>query len=451
MIIKCPACGASVSDKAKNCPKCGHPLTDVSNKQQSNNSAKGTGQETLSHGSNDSQNWSIEPEKGKWNIGKLALVSVIALALIGALVYFIIPKKDKTSVPGQNPASEETVVDKEKMAREAYEKVAHLSFTMEGSIDEKYRTHFDLSRNNDEITGTYYYLSSGPDNYMTIKGTIDVDKLDMSEFYNGNSTGRFVGRIYQGDVFVGEFISTKGTRMPCRFKIDKSIVAGGANLREPRIVSQSYDEPYGKGSISIEAPDTGNETADNVIIQYFSHDLNYTGSATDLEQMIQYMLNSWKGSQREMSSGSGPKYENSYRAEKTYENSKVVSYETSYYTYMGGLHGMTASDGMTFVKASGDVIDWAIFKPWSTDGFSELMLKYVKKEFDSISEGELNHDENGDLPKPSGLYFSDNGITFTYVDYELGPHSLGSPEITIPYNEVKEYMQNSGLELIPNI
>lgn len=71
-LIKCPECGADISDKALRCPKCGHNFNNV--------------QSTAAPNSNDLANWLEEiPFKGFSNSVRISTIIVSILAIIAAI------------------------------------------------------------------------------------------------------------------------------------------------------------------------------------------------------------------------------------------------------------------------------------------------------------------------------------------------------------------------------
>jgi hypothetical protein len=40
----------------------------------------------------------------------------------------------------------------------------------------------------------------------------------------------------------------------------------------------------------------------------------------------------------------------------------------------------------------------------------------------------------------SNFYFDDKGVTWSYLPNELAVEAVGEPRITIPYNELKDYL-----------
>lgn len=93
-----------------------------------------------------------------------------------------------------------------------------LSFS--GKIDNKYKVVMNLTNDDGEITGSYYYTKSGSNNTLRLEGTLLNGKMQLSEYNHKNeNTGIFDG-ILEEDVFYGTFTNYKGTKMPFELRIN---------------------------------------------------------------------------------------------------------------------------------------------------------------------------------------------------------------------------------------
>lgn len=124
----------------------------------------------------------------------------------------------------------------------------------------------------------------------------------------------------------------------------------------------------------------------------------------------------------------------------------VLSLKDDTYQYSGGEHGMHYREGVNFDAQTGkrlkltDVIsDWENF---SKDA-SSSMIYYLKETYGE----ELNDDY---VTTVEGLWTEDtepdwyldaSSIVITLQEYQVGPYSVGMPEIHLPYAEFSPYIK----------
>lgn len=133
--------------------------------------------------------------------------------------------------------------------------------------------------------------------------------------------------------------------------------------------------------------------------------------------------------------------------EKQYEDSKVITYCTSGYAYLGGAHGMAWQYGSMINKADGRVINDYIIDSTKVKTMQPLLEKGLKEYFkgaDSPVNGdvrEMLQIESDLIPLPSNNpYFTKDGVTFVYGQYEIGAYAIGMPTFTIPYKDIYAYL-----------
>lgn len=119
------------------------------------------------------------------------------------------------------------------------------------------------------------------------------------------------------------------------------------------------------------------------------------------------------------------------------EYRNMLSYVTMYGGYTGGAHGMDAKAAIVFDAGTGKRITEAdLFKP----GYEERLTQSLRanllvsvEDVDMLFETEI--DPNGNF------YVSDEGITYIYGRYEVGPYVLGIVEVNIPWDEISDILK----------
>ena len=115
----------------------------------------------------------------------------------------------------------------------------------------------------------------------------------------------------------------------------------------------------------------------------------------------------------------------------------MVNYITLSGGYFGGAHGMDAKTAIVFAVDTGKrITEVDLFKP----GYEERLTQSLRanllvsvEDVDMLFETEI--DPNGNF------YVSDEGITYIYGRYEVGPYVLGIVEVNIPWDEISDILK----------
>ena len=146
--------------------------------------------------------------------------------------------------------------------------------------------------------------------------------------------------------------------------------------------------------------------------------------------------------------GEMPEYEYDCSIKKAEETDAYVIFESSDYCFLGGVHGGVLGRGpMTFNKTDGILVEQFLvpsclndIQPLIRNGLREYFSENGKK----ISNRELDKWlmlETNIIPFPAmSLKPSDEGLVFTYGQYEIAPYVAGMPSFTIPYSDISHYL-----------
>lgn len=119
--------------------------------------------------------------------------------------------------------------------------------------------------------------------------------------------------------------------------------------------------------------------------------------------------------------------------DSVFEN--IITVATNLNNYMGGAHG---SNTTTFYCIDIENIVILTEKDVFEEGYepilSRLLSKALLKEFgDSVNDIVFDYESVA----PNGnFYFSPEGITYTFNEYEIAPYSSGTITVQLPYSEV---------------
>ena len=143
-----------------------------------------------------------------------------------------------------------------------------------------------------------------------------------------------------------------------------------------------------------------------------------------------------------------PGWEYEFNLLKSRETDRYVVFLSQDYVYLGGAHGgVTGRGGLTFGKKDGVLVD-KMLDPACLDAIQPLLRKGLTKYFSDedmeITQEELDNYlflETGVVPFPAWTpYPSEEGLVFTYQQYEIAAYAAGMPEFTVPYADILPYL-----------
>lgn len=136
-------------------------------------------------------------------------------------------------------------------------------------------------------------------------------------------------------------------------------------------------------------------------------------------------------------------WETKITSEVTFENTNIITLQLHYYMFTGGAHGYGAIIFLNFNKKTGEEMEnWELFK--DPDHFmsfaeSKFRIQETVPQDDPInSTGFMFENEIFHLPENIG--FTKEGLQLCYNPYEVASYSEGAIIMTLPFNEVKNYV-----------
>lgn len=122
------------------------------------------------------------------------------------------------------------------------------------------------------------------------------------------------------------------------------------------------------------------------------------------------------------------------------QNSKVISFELSSYSFTGGAHGNAGSALFSFRLNDGSLVqltdiiqDTASLRPLLEDGFVES--KYAQTG-ELYALADLVFPESIPLPMPLQWCIVREGVRFTYNPYEVAAYAVGQTDIVLTWEKL---------------
>ena len=143
-----------------------------------------------------------------------------------------------------------------------------------------------------------------------------------------------------------------------------------------------------------------------------------------------------------------PGWEYDFGLLKERETDEYVVFLSQDYVYLGGAHGgVTGRGSLTFDKKDGHLVE-QFLDPTCLDAIQPLLRKgitaYFSEDDNEISPEELDNYlflESGVIPFPAWTPYPDeDGLVFTYQQYEIASYAAGMPNFTVPYEDLRPYL-----------
>lgn len=222
-LIKCPACGTIISDKASICPKCGYQMSYSTHQNDGNGSAPSS----VSNSRNSNSN--------QWLYAIIAFLAT--LLVVGGIAFFFYHKsvEEKEDVRSQQTelVNEDNLAGSEAPDRSEPQSPAEQSsrheepsrpasapvventvddgvYYMSGVITHKQNYYFDMKVKvrGKQATGEYI-VRNGENVYVTLSGSIDADgNMKLTEYKDGKPTGYYFTGRFNESVYSGTYRCT---------------------------------------------------------------------------------------------------------------------------------------------------------------------------------------------------------------------------------------------------
>lgn len=304
-----------------------------------------------------------------------------------------------------------------------------------------------LYQDGSKLEGEYYYLKNSKGERLKLNGTIDdkgniiLVETDKDE----NRTGEFIGSYEEG-IFYGTWKSPYGKK-EFRFVAFEQFVSPNIEFETRQIEEVNKEKFY---NISVIYPEIMNIRGANLINQRIRE---------FVEKEISDFKNEIFAPDKNIFLNHPSEYNIRYKI--TYSDEKIISLCLIIYTYLSGAaHGLISYETINFdINRGSDINLSDIFIENSNylERISEIVKEKIRKKvenemkFTNLIEEWL---DEGTAPKEenySAWSISKDGIIFYFAPYQVGPYALGSFQILVPYNEIKDLLKpNSPISYLIN-
>lgn len=142
--------------------------------------------------------------------------------------------------------------------------------------------------------------------------------------------------------------------------------------------------------------------------------------------------------------------------DKMTETEKYVIFDSNDHVYYGGAHGGRIGLGaLTFDLSDGSLVSPTI-DPNCTRKIQDILLEGLEGYFESIGYNlkgmellAVLETRRGLIPLPKLTpYPTDEGMVFTYEEYEIAWYAAGRPTFTVPYEKISEFLTEKAKNIL---
>lgn len=148
-----------------------------------------------------------------------------------------------------------------------------------------------------------------------------------------------------------------------------------------------------------------------------------------------------------------------YNCYKTFENSKIITFDLDIAEFLGGIHPMYTFYSHSFTKSDGnefvDFIDDSKLQAMQSELTKGLLQYFGEQDEEGLDEKRMREEylivleDNALIPLPACSPIpTAEGLTFRYQPYEISFYAAGTPEFTIPYAKVKPFLTPKAQEIL---
>lgn len=122
----------------------------------------------------------------------------------------------------------------------------------------------------------------------------------------------------------------------------------------------------------------------------------------------------------------------------------VISYTVTNYVYEGGAHGSTSETSVNMdLKNGRQITEEDFFIPGYKEGLSSVLTAHLRDALPDQDSYEALFVK--DIEPNGNFKVSEQGITYVYGQYEIGPYYLGIIKVTVPWDELGDLVREHPL------
>lgn len=256
---------------------------------------------------------------------------------------------------------------------------------------------------------------------LTMETTEYGVNTNLNGYYIGENTNKYDvknvdGRMYVPFKLLNDYFGLQGVYNPSLKSLDLSKKV----LNNITISSETLDRSNKNADIQIHYPQINGLTdeAQQAINTVFKQKAEAFAVASEQH-----------ASTRDGSVG--PKYEISQNFVVTFNREGVLGILVDQYSYLGGAHGSTLREGLTFSINTGKQLELGDLMK-AAPNYNQYLEKMLKERTKDVSFPDVSPGLNA---KPD-FYVKEGGIAILYQQYEIAPYAAGIPTYEFNFTEL---------------
>lgn len=114
----------------------------------------------------------------------------------------------------------------------------------------------------------------------------------------------------------------------------------------------------------------------------------------------------------------------------------IMSYTVTRYAFTGGAHGMTEEKAMNFHMKTGNLLtEEDFFKEGYKDALPEILSSRLASSIANPADTSMLFTR--EIGPNGNFSISEDGVTYIYNQYEIGPYAMGIIRVTVPWDELE--------------
>ena len=206
--------------------------------------------------------------------------------------------------------------------------------------------------------------------------------------------------------------------------------------------------------VKLEYPVSGisDEAVQAMTKSILGQSVEYTGETPDMEAAIDKYVEAtvanyrdtnlpyWEESKEEGVSFMGLSWEDEIIGTFDGSHGDVISYVLYSYSYQGGAHGSWGNFVTNFSLKDGSVVtEDDLFVPDYRAELSKILTDHL---YDSMGDPEAYDCLFVKEIEPNGNFeVSEEGLSYLYNPYEIGPYAIGLVTVTVPWQELEHILK----------
>jgi len=331
-----------------------------------------------------------------------------------------------------------------------------------GKINNKFDIKMNLVRNDNFLSGTYFYEKVGI--LIDLSGNIDAsNKFLINEFdSNGNLIGSFTGTLKSDTMLIGTWQNKDKTTV-YDFEMNEDYAMSQKFTRHQKNIEYHIKNDDSLPSCVVNfdylKPEFGTSKASkNLLIKdlieksFFYKIENNISVETKLDNKVTDYLKMYKEFETDWETAVNDEYyyEEMYQWESSasmniiFNDYNVLSYQICDYGYEGGAHPNSYTGCVNIDLKIGTEINLTnIFNEGYETTLIPKILSSMMLYFNVTDEEGLNEylfDMNN-ITISENFYLTKKGICFVYNEYEIAPYSSGIIMAYIPFKDLSDILR----------